>query len=113
MKNLNEQKMHSNIKRGIKMKVTPEQNEIIQNIIYPKGINWGDTIATEKIKRCPYMILNEDKNGARDENGLIKINLRIGYSHSDYLDSTNVEVSPEFFIKTRGTCEEVYYDYNV
>ena len=59
------------------------------------------------------MILNEDKDGARDENGLIKLNLRIGYSHSAYLDSINEEVSPEFFIKTRGTCEEIYYDYNV
>jgi hypothetical protein len=59
------------------------------------------------------ILVTDDSKMARDENGLIKINLRIGYSHSDYLDSINEEVSPEFFIKTRGTCEEIYYDYNV
>lgn len=87
------------IKRGIKIRVTPEQSKQIQQICFDNGINWWVS-KDSKIRSLdkPYLFI--DKEG-------------ITYCEIDEEDyfkqEDNTEVTAELFIKTNGTCEVAEY----
>lgn len=83
----------SKIKMGIKMRVTPEQSEIVQKLCFENGIEWLKSTEIKHLdKRCIYINLSK----------------YLGYSDDDkYFDEDdNEEVSADIFIRTNGTCEE-------
>lgn len=83
----------SKIKMGIKMRVTPEQSEIVQEICFVNAIAWLKSTEIKHLDK-PFIYINLSKY--------------LGYSDDDkYFDEDdNEEVSAELFIKTNGSCVE-------
>lgn len=83
----------SKIKTAIKMRVTPEQSQKVQEICFENGIKWLKSTEIKHLDK-PFIYINLSKY--------------LGYSDDDkYFDEDdNEEVSAELFIKTNGTCVE-------
>lgn len=85
----------SKIKTGIKMKVTPEQSQKIQEICFENGIGWR---SGKILKHLDKPFLHIDRY------------YELGYTNEDFemffIGDDKEEVSAEFFIRTNGTCVE-------
>ena len=82
------------IKKGIKIKVTPEQSKQIQQICFDNGVFWRVAEeSTVKNLDKPYLFIDEKGVAYCREDG------------EDYFKNhNNIEVSADLFIKTNGTC---------
>ena len=83
------------IKTGIKMKVTPEQSQKVQEICFENGISWFSGKVLKHLDK-PYFYINGDSE--------------LGYSDKDsqlfFIEDDREEVSAELFIRTNGTYVE-------
>lgn len=90
-------KKQPEIKTNIKMRVTPEQSVKVQEICIKNGIGWA-----EKSKsNGKYAIQYTDKPYL-----YISQAITWGVNQANYEQTEYVEVDPELFIRTNGTCEE-------
>jgi hypothetical protein len=84
--------MDGKMKTGIKMRVTPEQSRKVQEIVVANGGCWLDGTTMEQYTDVPYLYI---KNGW----------ITYGYENDTFCEDKNIEVDPELFIRTNGTCE--------
>ena len=84
------------IKTDIKMRVTPEQSAKVQEICFKNGIGWLFYLPNSK-----YTIQHIDKPYL-----YITQIITWGATELMYERVDNIEVDPELFIRTNGTCEE-------
>ena len=85
------------IKTNIKLRVTPEQSEAVQNICFANGVFWYAGNRNEvRYTKAEYLFIDSDRvwvRGITDHN--------IGAETEGY-----TEVDADLFIRTNGTCEE-------
>ena len=84
------------IKKGIKMKVNPEQSRKVQEICFENDIDWASGTYFRHLDE-PFLYINDSH--------LLGYG-KIGQEELFYIDK-NEEVSAELFIKTNGTCVKV------
>ena len=86
------------MKTNIKMRVTPEQSRRVQEICFKNNIAWHEVKAFDHLRQ-PYIYVYENT---------------LGYDckeSSEYFnDHENIEIDADLFIRTNGTCEEVFRD---
>ena len=82
------------IKRGIKMRVNPEQNRKVQEICFENGIDWSFGGKQIRHDTEPYLFVENT------------ISFMYEVEEEDFLNDLNEEVSAELFIRTNGTCVE-------
>ena len=84
------------MKTNIKLKVTPEQSEAVQQICFDNNIGWGLEGKYKNIKHLEQSLLFiYDKN--------------ITFAYYDtacFVNHENLEIDADLFIRTNGTCEE-------
>ena len=85
------------MKTNIKLRVTPEQSEAVQNICFANGVFWYAGNGSEvRYTKAKYLFIDSDRvwfRGITDHN--------IGTETEGY-----PEVDANLFIRTNGTCEE-------
>ena len=83
------------MKTNIKLRVTPEQSEAVQQICFANGINWKQTNFNKDTRNVRYLFINQFD--------LTKCPL----TSSSYFETHSYsEVDADLFIRTNGTCEE-------
>ena len=84
------------MKTDIKLRVTPEQSEAVQQICFANDIGWGFEGKYKDIKHLEQSLLFiYDKN------------ITFAYYDNDYfVNNKNKEIDADLFIRTNGTCEE-------
>ena len=85
------------IKTNIKLRVTPEQSEAVQNICFANGVFWYAGNGSEvKYTKAEYLFIDSDRVWFR-----VITDHNIGPETEGY-----TEVDADLFIRTNGTCEE-------
>lgn len=82
------------IKTNIKMRVTLEQSEKVQEICFKNGIDWISKKRNVQFTDNPFLFIDE------------YISLMNEDEDEDFLEEENEEIGPELFIRTNGTCIE-------
>ena len=82
------------IKTNIKMRVTPEQSAKVQEICFENGIEWQGGGGDISLTNEPFLF--------------IRTNNRVSYcsNESEFKLNENIEIDPELFIRTNGSCVE-------
>ena len=82
------------IKTNIKMRVTPEQSAKVQEICFENGIDWQGGGSDISLTNTPFLF--------------IRTNNRLSYcsNESEFKSNENIEIDPDLFIRTNGSCIE-------
>ena len=82
------------IKTNIKMRVTPEQSAKVQEICFMNGITWQGGGCDISLTNKPFLF--------------IRTNNRLSFcsNESEFKSNENIEIDPELFIRTNGSCIE-------
>jgi hypothetical protein len=91
------------IKTNIKMRVTPEQSAKVQEICFENGIFWNASTRKDVLDtRGKFLYIeNTITHDVPWENGNDIIEMEDFFKKNDLL-----EINPDFFIRTNGTCIE-------
>ena len=91
------------IKTNIKMRVTPEQSKKVQEICFENGIFWNTSTRKDVLDtRGKFLYIeNTITHDVPWENGNDIIEMEDFFKKNDLL-----EINPDFFIRTNGTCIE-------
>jgi hypothetical protein len=79
------------MKTGIKMRVNKEQSRKIQQISFANEVYWDSSTSVHNTEE-PYLYIGN--------------RITYGTTVTGFQNSDKIEVDPEFFIRTNGTCEE-------
>lgn len=81
------------MKTNIKMRVTPEQSEKVQEICFNNGIQWAVACFNKSNLDKPYIYIYNKE-------------ICYGIKKSFFMRRLNEEIDADLFIRTNGTCEE-------
>ena len=85
------------MKTNIKLRVTPEQSEVVQNICFANGVSWYAGNGSEvRYTKAKYLFIDSDRVWFR-----VITEHNIGTETEGY-----TEVDADLFIRTNGTCVE-------
>ena len=82
------------IKTNIKMRVTPEQSAKVQKICFKNGIEWQGGGSDISLTNTPFLFIRTNNR------------LSYGSNESEFKSNENIEIDPELFIRTNGSCIE-------
>ena len=82
------------IKTNIKMRVTPEQSAKVQEICFKNGIIWQGGGCDISLTNKPFLFIRTNNR------------LSYGSNESEFKSNENIEIDPELFIRTNGSCIE-------
>ena len=82
------------IKTNIKMRVTPEQSAKVQEICFENGITWQGGGCDISLTNKPFLFIRTNNR------------LSYGSNESEFKSNENIEIDPELFIRTNGSCIE-------
>lgn len=85
------------MKKNIKMRVTPQQSEKVQEICFNNGIQWGSACFNKSNLDKPYIYIYNKE-------------ICYGIKKSFFMRHLNEEIDADLFIRTNGTCEEISYE---
>src|SRR5574344_3014163 len=83
------------LKKGIKMRVNPEQSRKVQEICFENDIGWVSGKIIKHLDK-PFLFIDSDNLLSYVDESQAK----------SFYKNENEEVSAELFIKTNGTCVE-------
>ena len=82
------------IKTNIKMRVKPEQSTKVQEICFINGITWQGGGCDISLTNKPFLFIHTSKR------------LSFCSNESEFKSNENIEIDPELFIRTNGSCIE-------